>query len=346
MASSPTALRAVEPSGGPPDGAVEAPPGAARPGERLSHRLYFYGAGGDLFGIQIVNVLLTLLTLGPFYFWGKVRALRFVLAETELDGDRFAYHGTGRELLLGFFKAAGLFAVPFGLMRVDWVDPSFGLQVEAAILGYLLIYVVLVPLAIVGARRYRLSRTSWRGIRFSFRGPARGFVRLFARDSLLTLLTLGLYYPWFALRRHAFLVSHSYFGTEPFRFDGRGLDLFRVYARLGLLGPPTLGLYWFWFQARRQRYLWEHTAIAGARFESSVTGGRLLRLRLGNALILLGTLGLGWPWARVRTLRFVFLNLRLRGVLDTSAIRQESRAAAASGEGLAGLVGTGFELGA
>src|SRR5262249_50238992 len=158
--------------------------------------------------------------------------LRYVWAQTELDGDRFAYHGTGVELLVGFLKAVVIFAVPFLLLRVAWFDPTFGLQVEAAMLGYLLIYLVLLPLAMVGARRYRLSRTSWRGVRFSFRGPARGLIRLFARDSLLTSLTLGVYYPWFVARRHAFMVSHSYFGTEPFRFEGNGRGLLPIYVRL------------------------------------------------------------------------------------------------------------------
>lgn len=359
MTVSPNRALGLPSTGAPPDSAqflpaaVDATAGAERPdgpppiaGEgRLGRRLYFYGSGTALYGIQMVNVLLTLLTLGVYYFWGKVRVLGYVLSQTELEGDRFAYHGTGTELFLGFLKAALLFAVPFGLLKVNVVDPSFGLRIEAAMVGYGLIYFVLVPLALVGARRYRLSRISWRGIRFSFRGQAGDFIKLFARDSVLTLLTLGLYYPWFAVRRHAFMVSNSYFGNERFRFDGHGRELLVPYSLLALLGVPTLGLYSFWFQARKQRYLWQHTAIATVRFDSTVTGGALLRLRLGNALLLIGTLGFGWPWVRVRNLRFTFRTLRLRGLLEPSAIRQESRGAAASGEGLAGLVGTGIELG-
>jgi uncharacterized membrane protein YjgN (DUF898 family) len=307
-------------------------------------RLYFYGASPALLGIQIVNVLLTFLTLGVFHFWGKVRVLRYVLSQTELDGDRFAYYGTGRELLFGFLKAVLLFALPVALLNVQRLDPTFGLWLEAAIVGYVLIYIVLFPLAMVGARRYRFSRTSWRGVRFSFRGRGLDLIRLFARDTLLTLVTLGVYYPWFAVRRHAFLVSHSYFGTEPFRFDGRTRDLLGTYVRLVLLWLPTFGFYWFWFAARKQRYLWRHTTLGSLRFDSAVTGWRLLQLRLGNALILLATLGLAWPWARVRSLRFTCRNLRLTGAFDLSGVRQEPRGATAVGEGLAGLVDAGFEM--
>src|SRR5262245_18780866 len=81
-------------------------------------------------------------------------------------------------------------------------DVSAPFQFLAAILGYVLVVVVL-PLAMVGSRRYRLSRISWRGIRFSFRGPAWDFVKIFIADSILTSLTLGLYYPFFDTRRYA-----------------------------------------------------------------------------------------------------------------------------------------------
>jgi uncharacterized membrane protein YjgN (DUF898 family) len=98
-------------------------------------RLYFYGSGPALFGIQIANVLFSLLTLGVFHFWGKARVLRYLLSQTELDGDRFAYHGTGRELLFGFLKALLLFALPVALLNVKMVDPSFGLWIDFTVTG-------------------------------------------------------------------------------------------------------------------------------------------------------------------------------------------------------------------
>src|SRR5207245_2228241 len=77
-----------------------------------------------------------------------------------------------------------------------------------------------MTIAAVGAHRYRLSRTSWRGIRFSFRARTRDFVKLFIGGSMLTTLTLGLYYPVFDTRRRAFMVAHAHFGNRPFGFDG------------------------------------------------------------------------------------------------------------------------------
>src|SRR5207237_185661 len=82
-----------------------------------------------------------------------------------------------------------------------------------------------IPVAMVGARRYRLSRTSWRGIRFSLRASTREFISIWVRGWLLTSLTLGLYYPFFVTSQQRFLTGHMWFGSQRFTFDGRGRDL-------------------------------------------------------------------------------------------------------------------------
>jgi uncharacterized membrane protein YjgN (DUF898 family) len=201
---------------------------------------------------------------------------------------------------------------------------------------------VLVPVAMVGARRYRLSRTSWRGVRFSFRGPVRDFVGIFVVGTILTSLTLGLYYPAFITRRQAFMVSHSYFGTRPFVFDGRGRELLGPFVTMILLFVPTLGLSWFWFSARRQRYFTEHTRFGATTFRSTVTGGPLAWLKISNAVALVLTLGLAWPWTIARGLRFAFRYVTVEGGLDLADVRQDARAATATGEGLAGLLDADF----
>ena len=69
------------------------------------HRLSFHGSGGSLFGIQIVNLFLTLVTLGIYSFWGRVKVRKYMMSQSDFEGDRFAYHGTGKELLIGWLKA-------------------------------------------------------------------------------------------------------------------------------------------------------------------------------------------------------------------------------------------------
>ena len=107
----PTFRPPLPPSGlGIPD-AVPPPLPAAR------RRLSFHGTGGTLFGIHVVNVLFTVLTLGVYYFWGKTRIRRYLFGESAFEGDRYAYPGTAPELLLGFVKAVVVFFLPEERLR-------------------------------------------------------------------------------------------------------------------------------------------------------------------------------------------------------------------------------------
>jgi uncharacterized membrane protein YjgN (DUF898 family) len=335
---------AAPPPAAPPPPAT--PPQAEAPQAPggTEHRLSFHGSGGTLFGIYVATIFLTLVTFGIYSFWGKTRIRRYMFGQTEIAGDRFAYHGTGKELLIGTLKAGVLFMVPMLLLNViPMLELGEGVTIGAVLLAYALIG-LLIPVAIVGARRYRLSRTSWRGIRFSFRGRALDFMKIFLKGGLLTLLTFGFYYPAFVIHRHAYLVPHSYFGSQRFGFDGRPGQLFGLYVLLWLLWLPTLGLYWFWFEARRQRYMWSHTTFGAARFQSTVTGGALLGLHVVNLLLLLVTLGFALSWVMVRTMRFNFRYLTLVGPVDLDSIAQEAQFSTATGEGLAGWLDTGLDL--
>ena len=302
-------------------------------------RLSFHGSGGTLFGIYVVNILLTIATFGMYRFWGKVRIRRFMLSQTSFEGDRFAYHGTGKELLLGFVKALLFVGLPItALSAVARLSGDKTIYVATQAFTSLLVF-IFIPIAMVGARRYRLSRTSWRGIRFSFRGKAWAFVRIFIVASLLSTVTLTLYYPFFQARQQAFMVSNSYFGRRQFRFDGRGRDLLGAYVVALLLLVPTLGIYLFWFHARKTRYFWEHTYFETARFRSTMTGGGLLTQNVVNWLLLIVTLGLAWPWVLVRRTRFEFAYLTVEGPLDLAGMVQEPQLPTATGDALSSLLG-------
>ena len=304
------------------------------------YALSFHGHAGTLFGIQIVNMLRALLTLGGYYFWGKARVRSYVFGQTALEGDRFAYHGTGGELARGFARAMAFFILP--VIALNLLPRLLGagplLERSAQLLGYVVVS-VFMPIAAVGAHRYRLSRTSWRGIRFSFRGRTWDFVKLFFRGSMLTTLTLGLYYPVFDTRRRAFMVAHAHFGNRQFGFDGNGRQLMLPFVVAVLLTVPTLGLCWFWYLAQKRRYFWEHTTFDRARFRSTVTGRLLLNLMGGNALLLLVTLGLGWPWVLVRNARFTCDTVRLAGALDLAGVVQAPQSEAATGDALSTFLG-------
>lgn len=331
------------PSAGSAALAAEWSPDAETGGTR---RLFFRGSAGSLLGIQLVNILLILCTLGVYLFWGKVRTRKYLLSQTEFEGDRFAYHGTGMELLVGSLKAMLVFGLPVTLLSK--LPALLGSSAWIRITSFFLVYVIIllfIPFAIVGTRRYRLSRSSWRGIRFSFRGRALEFFQVYLKGMLLRILSVGLYSPFFAVQQYAFFTSQTYFGNRKFHFEGHGRDLLGSFLLSLLLTLPTLGIYSFWYQAKKQRYLIERTSFADARFTCTATGGGLCRLSLVNLLAVIGTLGFALPWAVVRTLRYWYAHIALEGPLDLVSIEQDAQPATATAEGLAGFLDLDFNLG-
>ena len=299
----------------------------------------YHGTGGSLFGLVLVNGLLTVLTLGIYSFWAKNKVREFHYSHTEMDGDRFAYHGTGGELFSGALKASGILIVlglVFGILSALLGGPNASPYVTAAI--GLTLYAgigLLICFAINNARRYRLSRSSWRGIRFSFHGESAEFLKVMVKGVVLSILTVGFYTPYFQNQRRAFFVNNARFGTEPFMYKADGSELMGEYIKAVLLTIPTLGLYWVWYAAFKHRYFWGNTTMRGGRFRSSVTGGELLKLQLTNALLVVFTLGIGTPWAIARMQSFWCDNMALHGTVDWAAIQQRAQEAAATGEGLA-----------
>lgn len=307
--------------------------------EPTTARLRYHGTGGSLFGLMIVNFLLTVITLGFYSFWARNKLREFHYSHTEMEGDRFAYHGTGGELLSGWIKAFGVFfvlALAFALASIATGGETASLTTQFMIsAAFYLLFFLLMPIAINGARRYRLSRSSWRGIRFSFHGRWQDYLALVIRGTLLSILTLSFYRPVFQNQRRAFFVDHARFGSEPFIYDGDGRALVWEYVKAVLLTLPTLGLYWVWYAAFKHRYFWGHTMMGGARLRSSVTGGGLLGLYLTNALLAIFTLGVAAPWIIARTHAYWCDNIYLRGAVDWATIQQNAQTATATAEGLA-----------
>lgn len=121
-----------------------------------------------------------------------------------------------------------------------------------------MLFLLFIPVAIVGARRYRLTRTAWRGVRFSFQGKAWDFIKLWLSGYALTGLSLGLYYPYFSAKKQAFLTAYSYFGSEPFAFSGTGAKLFRPFLTVYLTAVVSSAL------AAWAVYVAAQSALAGS----------------------------------------------------------------------------------
>jgi uncharacterized membrane protein YjgN (DUF898 family) len=304
----------------------------------VERRPSFHGQGTELFGIFVQNILLSIVTLGIYSFWGRTRMRQYLWGATAFEGDRFEYHGTGGELFRGWLKAMGVFLLLYILMvALQLAGTTTALLSVLVFWGAML---VLIPFAIFAARRYRLSRTSWRGVRFSQHGKAGEFIKLWARGALLTGITLSVYRPIFEADQREYLMDRTRFGTARFAYDGDGLDLLRRYVISLLLTIPTLGLCWFWYWAYSTRYDWEHTSFEGVPFRSDVTGGGLLGMSLSNILLIVCTLGVGTPWALVRQFRYLTDTVAMVGTVDFDAVIQQPGTAGV-GEGFADVLDVG-----
>jgi len=302
----------------------------------------FHGSGGSLFGIMIVNLLLTIVTLGIYSFWAKAKVRRYLYGQTSFAGDRFAYHGTGKELFFGALKAFALliafYAAFFAIARFV----GQGMAIAFIYLGL----AAIIPLALYGSMRYAMSRTSWRGIRFSFRGRLGECYKQFLGSLLLTIVTLGVYAPFFHANMRRYWTNNTYLGNMPFAYDGKGKDLVWHFLLAILLTFPTLYLYWLWYGARQMRYDWGHTRFSTGKFSSNVSGGAILWLVVSNLVLLIVTVGLAFPWLMIRNIRFMLERTGLEGQINWAKITADARApkVGATGEGLADALDVGVAV--
>ncbi len=127
----------------------------------------FTGSGSEYFRIWIVNLLLTLVTLGLYYPWAKVRRLRYFYGSTLVDGAPLAFHGDPRKMFRGWLLVGVLFAL----------YSMAGNFSAAAGFVALLIVAAIAPAMLKSSMQFRMANTSWRGLRFSFEGSLAGAYR-------------------------------------------------------------------------------------------------------------------------------------------------------------------------
>src|SRR5258706_3719580 len=181
---------------------------------------------GALFRLFYLNLIGTILTLGIYRFWAKTRMRRYVWSHVVVGGQGFEYTGTGKELLFGFLKALVVLVPPLillGIIELLLDDPWSSLVRCVQ-------YVALVLLFVAGsyaARRYRMSRTRWGGIRFHQSGSPWRYTAIYLKGGVLLGLTLGLYAPYLRMRLAAYETDNLHFGSQPFAFSGGGRDLFK-----------------------------------------------------------------------------------------------------------------------
>jgi uncharacterized membrane protein YjgN (DUF898 family) len=211
---------------------------SSEPTTASEKRLEFTGPRSDFVRLVLRGAALELITAGFYRFWLATDMRRHLWSATSLDGDAPEYVGTPKELLLGFLFAMAillpLYAAYFliGIEAQRW--KAF------ASIPLVLFYYLFAQFARYRARRYRVTRTVWRGLRFGMGGSGLVYVGWFSLWTLGSLLTLGLLMPWRQAALERYKMGHTAYGTLPGHFAGTGWALFKQVWWLWLLWLASL----------------------------------------------------------------------------------------------------------
>ncbi len=319
---------------------------AQTPASHPPEQLRFTGSGGEYFGIWIVNLLLTIVTLGIYSAWAKVRRLQYFYRNTEIAGSSFDFHGSPVRILIGRVIAlVMLFAY------------NYSVRLHSAVtLVVLVLLAVVMPWLLRNSFRFRLYNTSWRGTRFHFRGAVARAYRVFLLNGFLTLITLYVLAPFTHQRLKAYQHDNTWFGRTQCSFHARVGQFYSIYlllllslvafglviafsgvggtfAALGQAGKlgghvnPAALIRFFAvvyggliviailigpvFHALITNLIWNNTRLGEHRIECNMSPFKLIWITVSNFVLVLLTLGLFTPWAVVRLAKFQLESVRL-----------------------------------
>jgi uncharacterized membrane protein YjgN (DUF898 family) len=203
----------------------------------------FLGNETAYWRLRIKGAALLMLTLGLYRFWFATDVRRFLWSNTEIAGDTLEYTGLATELLIGFLFAIAIL-VPlytvFGIAALE-LTPRAPLVVIAGLVTVAL----LAEFALYRARRYRLTRTVFRGVQFDQHGAAWRYALYALLWWSAAIVTLGLAYPWAQASLQRFKMGHTCYGDLAGSFDGRGATLFLrgLPIWLAVVGPIGFGFF-------------------------------------------------------------------------------------------------------
>ena len=357
---------------------VDAMPASAS-AQVVRHPPEFNGKTGEYFGIWFVNLLLSLVTLGIYSAWAKVRTERYFYGNTRLAGSSFDYLADPVAILKGRLIA---YAVVIVLVLSSHFLPVLYVLMILALFA-------LMPLIVVLALRFRARNSAWRGLSFRFDRSGGAAYGPFFGWPLLNVVSGTLLYPLMKLRQHEFVAGGHGFGRKRFEFAGDASRYYTPYlialgigvglvvafvaalsatiiagavgkdmgeAAAGALGVGMIVVLLLFYggmfalgiflRVRYANLLWNNTRLGPHRFESSLRVRDMLWLYASNLVAIVCTLGLAVPWAMIRLARYraEHFTLVATGDLDEFVAASEMSAGATGAE-LIDALDAGFDFG-
>lgn len=296
------------------------------------HRFKFHGDAMEYFGIWIVNILLTIVTLSLYAPWAKVRRLRYFYGNTEFFRRRFDFTGIPKKILIGRLIALGIYGA---------ISVVSQYSITATLIGFLVLYLA-VPWLIRATLRFTARNSKYANSRFYFAGTTKEAYKVFLKCIGIYIISLGVFYPVLIWLYKRYCINNLYAGQLKFELQADWPDYMRaVYIPmfmfmgimfvagifggiLGSLSSPEVfvviiglayivgGLFVFpLISARTFITTWNNTVIGNSKFATDCNQWRFAWIVGSNWIVKILSLGLMSAWAAIRIHRYKVDSLSL-----------------------------------
>lgn len=324
----------------------------------------FSGKGGEYFKIWIVNILLTIVTLGIYSAWAKVRRKQYLYGNTTLDGSSFEYLADPKKILKGRIIVFSFYML--------WI---LGTKYAPQITPFLLVAIVFfAPWAINKSLKFNAVNSSYRNVRFNYQATYGEAFVTFIVFGILTICSFGLLLPYYMYRIKKHVAEHSRYGLQFFSFSGSPKSFYKIYgiAFLGLMvlyaaigvilssfknvPQESLGDYtWvifiivfafyaffifisFYIKAVQTNYIYQQLNLRSNTFDCTLKTIPLFFIFLTNYTAIVFSAGLFAPFAKIRMTQYYADNLALVANSDLNDfVAKETEELEAMGEEVSDL---------
>jgi len=295
-----------------------------------SSAVTFEGTASEYFGIWIVNVILSIITIGIYSAWAKVKRETYFKSNLFIGKYNFGYHATGFQIFKGRLIA-------FLVLIVINIATTFLPLISPLIV---LVFVFWAPMLINNSMRFSARMTSYRNVRFNWSGTYWQSFWFFMIAPIISIVSLGILTPLISKSYYAYFArSHSY-GTSQFSCEPRTRDYYFAYV-VGVVVPvliivsmiaapfaaykfgyskfgngfeqfiPLGIIFTLFFAASVYKTLCRNLMMRSlqlsdvAQFDSSIHPFAYLWIRVTNIVVSIFTLGLLIPWASIRDHKYL-----------------------------------------
>ena len=272
----------------------------------------FTGSAGEYFRLWIVNAALSVVTLGIYLPWARVRNRQYFYGHTWVDGHNFEYRANPLKLLRSYVVVGAL----FGAYTLSQQSERWWWLSALIALAFALLY----PWLVAQSMRFQAVNTTHRGLRFHFDGSVKGAYVAYGAANVAASLSGGLALPWAWFMQRRYQVNNLSYGSARGNFRGDVAPMYLIaLTGVGLLVGAGLLLA---VPAVVALVAW----MAGSGFdldsmdwESLGTGGVALFFVAAAYVILIALNGVAWQYVRAATMRYVLNNTELGGVVRAGA---------------------------